>query len=171
VGWVTEGAGADFDDVYYASYTGVLRAVILLVPSREDAHDVVQEAYVRALARWDDVGRLESPQAWVRKVAMNAAIDTRRRERSRRSAYRRLLGRPLPVPPSDADGIDVERALAALPAAQRQAIVLHYLVDMSVAQIAAETGRPVGTIKTNLARGRTALAALLRVPAEESLDA
>jgi RNA polymerase sigma-70 factor (ECF subfamily) len=167
---MTEGTAADFDDVYYASYTGVLRAVILLVPTREDAHDVVQEAYVRALARWDDVGRLESPQAWVRKVAMNAAIDTRRRERSRRSAYRRLLGRPLPVPPSDADGIDVERALAALPAAQRQAIVLHYLVDMSVAQIAAETGRPVGTIKTNLARGRTALAALLRVPSEESLD-
>jgi RNA polymerase sigma-70 factor (ECF subfamily) len=168
---VTVGAGAAFDDVYYASYTSVLRAVILLVLTQEDAHDVVQEAYARALARWDDVGRLDSPEAWVRKVAVNAAIDTRRRERSRRTAYRRFLGRPLPVPASGADGVDVERALAALPPAQRQAIVLHYLVDMSVAQIAAETGRPVGTVKTNLARGRTALAGLLRVPVEESLDA
>jgi RNA polymerase sigma-70 factor (ECF subfamily) len=160
-----------FDETYYASYRSVLRAVVLLVPSVEDAHDLTQEAYDRALARWDVVGELESPEGWVRKVAMNAAIDLTRRNRSRRSAYRKLFGRVETQPAVDGSSVDVERAIAALKPAQRQAIVLHYLLDMSVEDIARETGRPAGTVKTNLARGRVALAALLRTPAGVVTDA
>lgn len=160
-----------FDDIYYSSYGSVLRAVVLLVPTVEDAHDLTQEAFARALARWDVVEVLESPEGWVRKVAVNAAIDLRRRNRSRRSAYGLLRGGQQPIPAADGSAVDVERALAALKPAQRQAIVLHYLLDMSVEQIARETGRPAGTVKTNLARGRTALAALLRVPVEVAVDA
>jgi RNA polymerase sigma-70 factor (ECF subfamily) len=154
-----------FDDTYYASYRSVLRAVVLLVPSVEDAHDLTQEAYARALARWDVVGELETPEGWVRKVAMNAAIDLTRRNRSRRNAYRKLFVRDEGSPAVDGSSIDVERAIAALKPAQRQAIVLHYLLDMSVQDIARETGRPTGSVKTNLARGRAALATLLRAPA------
>jgi RNA polymerase sigma-70 factor (ECF subfamily) len=160
-----------FDDSYHSSYRSVLRAVVLLVPSVEDAHDLTQEAYARALARWDVVGELENPEAWVRKVAVNAAIDLTRRNRSRRSAYRLLHGRETAIRPADGSAVDVQRAIAVLKPAQRQAIVLHYLLDMSVEQIAQETGRPAGTVKTNLARGRTALAALLRVPVEVAVDA
>jgi RNA polymerase sigma-70 factor (ECF subfamily) len=159
-----------FDDTYYASYRSVLRAVVLLVPSVEDAHDVTQEAYARALARWDVVGELESPEGWVRRVAMNAAIDLSRRNRSRRSAHRLLAGRGEAHQPVDGSSIDVERAIARLKPAQRQAIVLHYLLDMSVADIARETDRPIGSVKTNLARGRAALAALLRTPAGAVTD-
>lgn len=161
----------DFDDSYQSSYRSVLRAVVLLLPSVEDAHDVTQEAYARALARWDVVGELESPEGWVRKVAVNAAIDVTRRNRSRRGAYRLLHGRESTTPAADGSAVDVQRAIATLKPAQRQAIVLHYLLDMSVEQIAKETGRPVGTVKTNLARGRNALAALLRVPVEVAVDA
>lgn len=171
MGRVTGLPGADFGEVYYASYRSVLRAVILLVATPEDAHDVVQDAYARAYARWDDVRHLDSPVAWVRKVAVNAAVDVRRREQRGRRAYLRWLGRPVPAPSADGDRVDIGRALAALPRAQQQVIVLHYLADLSVAQIAAETGRPVGTVKTNLARGRSALAALLRVSLEEAIDA
>ena len=66
--------------------------------------------------------------------------------------------------------MDIQRAIATLTPAQRQAIVLHYLLDMSVEQIAKETGRPTGTVKTNLARGRAALADLLRPQLEVSVD-
>jgi RNA polymerase sigma-70 factor (ECF subfamily) len=159
-----------FDDTYYRSYRSVLRSVVLLVPSVEDAHDLTQEAYARALGRWDVVGELESPEGWVRKVAINAAIDLTRRDRSRRKAYRKLSGGGT-TPAADGSSIDVERALASLKPAQRQAIVLHYLLDMSIDQIARETGRPTGTVKTHLARGRAALAALLRVPSEVAADA
>jgi len=162
---------SSFDDLYYASYRSILRAVVFLVPSREDAHDVVQEAYARALSRWDDVRALDNPEAWVRRVAVNAAVDMGRRERSRRTAYRRLLARPAVVPAPDEAATEIERALAALTPAQRQAIVMHHLLDMSVADIAAQTGRPTGTVKTNLARGRAAMAALLRERSGVVLDA
>lgn len=152
-----------FDEVYAASYRSVLRTVVLLVPSVEDAHDVVQEAFARAFGRWIEVSRLDKPHEWVRRVAVNAALDLGRRETSRRSIVRRLSSRPTTTRGPDADSVDVVRALRRLTPKQRQAVVLHHLCDLDVASIARETSTPVGTVKTNLARGRAALAGLLRV--------
>ena len=52
-------------------------------------------------------------------------------------------------------------ALRTLPDAQRRALALHYLCDLSVESVAAETGVSTGTVKSRLSRGRAALAALL----------
>jgi RNA polymerase sigma-70 factor (ECF subfamily) len=52
-------------------------------------------------------------------------------------------------------------ALKQLPEAQRQALVLHHIADLSVHDVARETGVPEGTVKARLSRGRAALAALL----------
>jgi RNA polymerase sigma factor (sigma-70 family) len=52
-------------------------------------------------------------------------------------------------------------ALRTLPVPQRRALVLHYLLDRSVAEIAGETGASVNTVKSWLSRGRAALAAVL----------
>ena len=152
----------DFDELYARSWTSVLRAVVLLVPAADDARDVVQEAFARAYDRWPQVRELDSPEAWVRRVALNAALDLGRRETRRRRAYRRWLGRPGDVPAPDGAALDVVAALARLTPDQRRAVVLHHLCDLSVAQIAADTGRPEGTVKTHLSRGRAALAVLLR---------
>jgi RNA polymerase sigma-70 factor (ECF subfamily) len=54
-------------------------------------------------------------------------------------------------------------ALGRIPVAQRTAIVLHHLVGLPVAEVAAETGAPEGTVKARLSRGRKALAELLGV--------
>jgi len=68
------------------------------------------------------------------------------------------------APPPDAvaapteDVVVLVQAMRALPAAQRRALALHYLLDRSVAEIAAETGVPTGTVKSWLSRGRAALA-------------
>jgi RNA polymerase sigma-70 factor (ECF subfamily) len=66
-------------------------------------------------------------------------------------------------PPEYAPGPEPERAvlvdaLRRLPEAQRMAVVLHHLCDLSVEQVASETGAPVGTVKARLSRGRAALA-------------
>jgi RNA polymerase sigma-70 factor (ECF subfamily) len=66
------------------------------------------------------------------------------------------------------DRVAAVAALATLPDSQRRAMVLHYLADQSVADIAAQEGVPVGTVKSWLHRGRTALAGLL---GEEAGDA
>ena len=57
-----------------------------------------------------------------------------------------------------AEHADLYRAIRALPDGQREAVFLHHLADLSVEEIAARTGNPVGTVKSRLARGRAALA-------------
>ena len=67
-----------------------------------------------------------------------------------------LAHRPVGV---DVERVELVRALQQLPPDQRRAVVLHHLCDMSVRDIAAETGAPIGTVKARLSRGRAALAA------------
>ncbi len=60
-----------------------------------------------------------------------------------------------------ATAVAVRAALARIPAAQRQALVLYELCGLSVEQVARETGVAVGTVKSRLSRGRAALGELL----------
>ena len=76
-------------------------------------------------------------------------------------------GRPAPVPEPSPDSVVLVAAMRQLPEVQRRAIVLHHLVDLSVEEVARETGAPVGTVKARLSRGRAALAEILREPAFE----
>jgi RNA polymerase sigma-70 factor (ECF subfamily) len=70
------------------------------------------------------------------------------------------------VPPASTEALALAEALRALPMHQRQAIVLHHLVDLPVEEVAAALGARTGTVKSWLARGRRALAAMLRDPEE-----
>ncbi|MFI5908612.1 RNA polymerase sigma factor [Dactylosporangium sp. NPDC051541] len=77
-------------------------------------------------------------------------------------------GRPPPAPrpcrpsrPPSEETVLLVAALRRLPFEQRQAVVLYHLLDRSLADIAAETGANLNTVKTRLTRGRTALATLL----------
>jgi RNA polymerase sigma-70 factor (ECF subfamily) len=55
----------------------------------------------------------------------------------------------------------VVAVLKTLPPAQRRAVAMYYLLDMSIEQIARETGIAVGTVKAHLSRGRSALGVTL----------
>ena len=57
--------------------------------------------------------------------------------------------------------LDLRDALAALPLAQRQVIVLHHLVGLPVEEVARELRLATGTVKSRLSRGRSALAGML----------
>lgn len=75
---------------------------------------------------------------------------------------------PIPdVPPPDDHHVLLVAALKQIPAAQRRVVVLHHPCDLEVKQVAEETGSPVGTVKVQLSRGRTALA---RILADTELD-
>lgn len=94
------------------------------------------------------------------------------RSRWRRAAQALALHKtcPLPedVPGPGPETVALATALATLPLAQRQALVLHHLADLSVAAVAAELGVPEGTVKARLSRGRAALALLLTDDLEAS---
>lgn len=147
----------DFDDLYAAHYAGLTVQLYAYCGDRQEAQDVVQEAFCRALQRWKHVSTYEDPVAWVRRVAWNLATSGWRRRRTALAFLRRQRD-PVAAGPSP-DRVALVTALEALPAAHRRAMVLHYLADLPVAEIADREGVAEGTVKSWLHRGRTALAA------------
>ncbi|WP_155374009.1 SigE family RNA polymerase sigma factor [Catellatospora vulcania] len=149
----------DFDAFYQANYAGTVAVAFGLTGDREQAQDLAQEAYCRAWQRWAEISRYDNPPAWVYRVTVNLA---RSRWRNLRVAAAHLVRqRPADVPAAGPEHVALVTALRALPMDQRQAIVLHHLVDLPVSEVAREMGVPAGTVKSWLHRGRTELAALL----------
>jgi RNA polymerase sigma-70 factor (ECF subfamily) len=151
---------ANVEDLYAGSYTRLVGLVALVAGSREEAEEVVQEAFVRLLPRWGTVARYDDPEAWVRGVALRLLSNRFRKVRNGRVALRRHGGQPDVAEPT-ADAVDVVRALSVPPVTLRQVVVLHYLLGHEVAAVAAELQVPVGTVKSRLSRAREVLAPLL----------
>lgn len=143
----------------------MLARAVMLCGHRQNAEDAVQEAYAEALKRWPQVGGYESPEAWVYKIMRQRLASTAKHWWSRWApATPELL--ELLVPPSataeeTAAARAVLRALAGLPARQRQVLVLHCLLDMPYHQIAAELGLSTGGVGASIAKARRSLRRLL----------
>jgi RNA polymerase sigma-70 factor, ECF subfamily len=120
----------------------------------------------RASTRWPQVRDFNVPEQWVRRVAMNLAVDGLRRARRRLAAMARPGPGPV-TPPISVERVALADALQTLPRSYRQVIVLHHLLELPVEQVARELGIPAGTVKGRLARGRRTLAARLDPAAEE----
>lgn len=148
-----------FDDFYHAHYRSVTAQLCPYVGDLGQAQDLAQEAFCRAYARWNKLVRYDDPVGWVRQVAWNLARSRWRRLRTAQGFLSRQRTSHVDGPTPDRVAIDA--ALALLPANQRRAVILYYLADLSVAQIAAQEGVAEGTVKSWLHRGRLALAALL----------
>ncbi len=146
-----------FTEFYQAHFHRIAVQLYAYLGDHAEAQDLTQEAFCRLLERWERVSGYDDPAAWVRRVAWNLATSRLRRMRT---AMRHLaVQRQEPIPGPKPDRVALIRALATLPANQRQAIVLHYLAQLSVAEIAAQFDAPHGTVRSWLFRGRAALAA------------
>ncbi|EPD67534.1 sigma-E family RNA polymerase sigma-70 factor [Streptomyces sp. HGB0020] len=147
----------EFDAFYAAAFPRLTGQLYAFTGDHGEAQDVVQEAFVRAWDRRERFLADSAPEAWIRTVAMRLAVSRWRRAKRWLELVRR-------TPPPETDpgpGPEYTALVAALrdlPEAQRMAIVLHHLCDLSVEQVASETGAPVGTVKARLSRGRTELA-------------
>lgn len=148
----------DFAEFYQATSPRTLRYAYGLTGDLAQAQDVVQEAYIRAWQRWRRLSGYDDAEAWLRLVVSRLVFDWWRHLRVRRNAP---VESPAPVPPPSEDTMLVVAALKKLPERQRQALALHYLLDVSVASIAAELGVSEGTVKSWLSRGRDNLATVL----------
>ncbi|MGH3744612.1 MAG: SigE family RNA polymerase sigma factor [Mycobacteriales bacterium] len=151
---------ADVDDLrelYIAAHARLVMVVASITGDVTEAEDCVQEAFARAVPRWRRLARYDDPEAWVRQVAINLAR-SRWRRAVRGAQLHRQAAQPPDVAPLSADHVALLAALKQLPDEQRDAIVLHYLVDRPITEIAARQGVAVGTVKARLSRGRRALA-------------
>jgi RNA polymerase sigma-70 factor (ECF subfamily) len=149
-------------ELYHASYRRLVTQLYAFTTDLTEAQDVVQEAFARALARPQGLNDVDVPEAWLRTVAVNIV----RRRWRRRQLLNTIMLRERPVQRLVAEAPGPERAdlrdaLAGLPRPFREVIVLHYLADLPVDEVAGLLGVPVGTVKSRLSRGRAALAARL----------
>jgi RNA polymerase sigma-70 factor (ECF subfamily) len=165
----------EFDRLYEQHVATMIGQVTVLTGDVGAAQDAVQEAWIKAWLRWDKVSAYDNPVAWVRKVAMNTAVSRWRRTR-RVVGLSASPGAPAPGDREIDDDssldpgqlVDLKRAIASLPAISRRVVVLHYLVDLSVDEIAAELGIPAGTVKSRLSRSRDRLASYLNTDEESN---
>ncbi len=150
-------------EALYREHCGRVFAICLRMSgSHPQAEDLVQETFVRA---WQKLGSYEigtSFAAWIARVAVNLALSARR-SAARRGARENAVAELVPATGhegasgSGSLGIDLERAIAALPASARRVFVLHDIEGYRHREIATLLGVATGTSKAQLHRARTAL--------------
>lgn len=147
-------------DIYAGSFQRLVVQLYAVTGDLSEAQEAVQESFTRALATPRRFARLENPEAWLRRVAVNVARSRYRRRRVLDGLLRRI-GPPSVVADTAPEHLALLAALRELPTGQRHALALHYLVDLPVDEVAHALGVSVGTVKSRLSRGRSALAARL----------
>ncbi len=152
----------DFDTFFTTHYGPMVRTLTLIGGDREAAADCVQDAFVRAHARWRRVSRYDAPAAWVRKVAVNRLRDVKRSDARRRRREDRVADAApgAAAQPARLDD-DLMAAVGSLPERQRIAVALHYLEDLSIGEIAQVMAISSGAVKYHLHEGRAKLEPLL----------
>jgi RNA polymerase sigma-70 factor (ECF subfamily) len=152
-------------EVWFAElYRGCYRRLVLtaygMTGDLGAAEEITQEAFTLAYGRRGRVSGADNPEAWLRTVVVNL---TRRRFR-RKAMLDRILRREseLVGTPPPGEHLDLHVAIRRLGADLRSVVVLHYLADLPIDEVAAILDIPVGTVKSRLARARTTLAERLR---------
>lgn len=145
-------ADSRFVELYGASFRSVYRAAFMLCRDRDLAEDATQEAFARALERWIRLGREPWVEGWVMRTALNEVRKARRRHAE--------------FPPARAErdqhaSVELWDLVRALPRRQQEAVVLYYVGDLDVDQVAAIMGCRNGTVKAHLWRARQELARLM----------
>ena len=162
-------AGRDGFEVFYERHWATTVTVAgALCRDVAVAEELAQEAFARAFGRWARVSRLERPELWVRRVALNLAVSRFRRRQAETRALGRAGARRRRVSdqPFAPEVEEFWAALRSLPARQAQAAALFYVDDLSIVQIAGLLGCAPGTVKAHLHAARARLRVVLDDPRE-----
>ncbi|MFF3410715.1 SigE family RNA polymerase sigma factor [Streptomyces sp. NPDC002742] len=149
----------EFQRFVVGRWPRLMRTAFLLTGEQHAAEDLVQTTLEQVYVAWHRVGSADEPDAYVRRVMINAHA---RRHRRRLKEFlapkddsgltREVLDSGDPIARADDRGALVT-ALAQLPPRQRQAVVLRYWEDLSESQAAEAMGCSVGAVKSNTAKG------------------
>lgn len=151
----------DFAAFMAGSQVELLRRAWLPVGDADRAEELTQQALVRTYGAWPRAQR--DPVAYTRRVLVNLRTDTwRRRRREVPMAPERVPERAA----ADDDGLgnrdQLSRVLAVLTSRQRRVVVLRYLLDLPEADVAADLGVSVGTVKSTASRALAQLRSAIR---------
>ena len=152
---------ARFEEFFELEHERLLRALYLVCGNRHEAEDLMQEAFVRVLERWDTVQWMDDPTAYLYRTAMNTF----------RTRYRRSLvaGRVMAMlAPKSRDAFadvemhdDVRRAISALTPRQRAAIVLTELLGYTSEEASRMMAIRASTVRALATQARASLRLVL----------
>lgn len=151
-----------FEEFFAKESSAVYRAVYFYTGDRELSEDAAQEAFARAYSRWSSLERESWAAGWVFRTALNVAKRRLKREwllQKRISSTRTVRHNS---PPSG-DRVLLVDALRQLPERQREAVVLFYLVDLPISDVALMMGITQGAVKAHLSQARPKLRHVLEV--------
>ena len=152
-----EGSYTAFVQATWRDHLGVAR---LLTGDADRAEELLQDCLVKLYPRWRKVAGRGDPQAYLRRMLVNARVSRWRRSRREELMWDTPdLEDPHTVLPESHE--HVRRALLALPRQQRAVVVLRHYADLSEQEVAATLGCSVGTVKTHHSRAIARLRTLL----------
>jgi RNA polymerase sigma-70 factor (ECF subfamily) len=162
----------DVRELFVAEYPALVRTLALIVRDRAAAEDLAQDAFVQLLRHWPRVATYDAPGAWLRRVAIRMAVreDYRSKVRPLRE-HEAYAGVPTAdiQPDSHADP-ELMVAVAQLSPKQRSVVVLFYLEDRPMVEVADLVGCSVATGWVHLHRARRRLAELLGEEVTDDVD-
>ncbi len=165
-----EGSLVAFEQIMLAFERPLYNHLYRTVSHRQTAEDLLQETFMkafRAAGRLDPEGNV---RAWLYTVATNVANDHLRKRYRKPEVYldeepaaleTETQDTPYSVLEREYDAAEVRGGLSKLKPAYRTVLLLYYKEELSYEEIASVLGVPLGTVKTNLHRAKTALAELL----------
>lgn len=157
--WCREGDQAAFRAFYRAQAPRLWRFLVARGVEREDAYDLVAEAFARFLKV---VCRdPASPAALLFRIALNLNLDRLRRTATRAELARALAARPPEAPDEPEDGRALRRAVGALGETEQNLLLMRYWLGMTHKEIAAALALPEGTVRRRAAEALAALRAIL----------
>jgi RNA polymerase sigma-70 factor (sigma-E family) len=149
----------EFQSFVIGRWPRLMRTAFLLTGEQHAAEDLVQATLEQVYVAWRRVGAADDPEAYVRRVMINAHARKHRRKLKEFLAPKDDSGLTHELPDSGDriaqadDRSALLKALSQLPARQREAVVLRYWEDLSESQAAEAMGCSVGAVKSNAAKG------------------
>ena len=165
------GEPVDFEAFCLRQNPALIRFLTLYCGDVETAQDLTQETLARAWVHWRKVQRMDRPDLWAKRVALNMANSRFRHRRVERRAIHQFVSDPLLAGPDLGDRLLVRTALSTLTPRQRTAILLRFFEDLSVSQTGELMACSDGTVKKLTARGLAVLRAVIGLDIEVGTDA
>jgi RNA polymerase sigma-70 factor (ECF subfamily) len=152
------GVPLSFDEFFLNQHESLFRAMYFVTGDRQDAEELMQDAFLRLWERWDQVGEIEDPEGYLFRVALNGF---RMRLRRAKVAARHLTSANPPADPFDDLDLkeDLRRMMLQLTPRQRAALMLTDIYGYSSEQAGHMMGIRPTTVRVLASQGRTALKA------------
>jgi RNA polymerase sigma-70 factor (sigma-E family) len=148
-----------FDEVVASSERQLLRLALMLSGGVHSAEDLVQTVLARAHRRWDRIGSLDRPDAYLSKMVVNEFLSWRRLRKNQEVPLAELPDAPAgdDVGTRHAQRDAAWQLLADLPRQQRAVLVLRFYEDLPDDEIATILGCSAGTVRSHASRGLATL--------------